>query len=191
MKLLMMYSNPHRGGLGDACYDAAKRGALEAQAELIEVQLNDMKISNCLVCNDRGRGWGICHSEHICKVKDDFRKLHGFIKEMDAMVVVTPVYWGGMAEPAKAFFDRLRRCEATNRGHNNIEKKPVLSVASAGGSGGGTLECLTYMQMLFNHMGADCYDFVGINQRTKAHKLNCIYESTREMMLWLKKEKSK
>jgi multimeric flavodoxin WrbA len=109
--------------------------------------------------------------------------LQSLIRQTDALAVITPVYWGGMAEPAKAFFDRLRRCEATNRGKNAIEKKPVLSVASAGGSGGGALECLTYMQMLFNHMGADCYDFISVTQRTKAHKIEAICASTKAMVL--------
>jgi hypothetical protein len=48
MKLLLFYSNPHRGGLGDACYDAAKRGAIDGNADITEIQLNDLEISNCM-----------------------------------------------------------------------------------------------------------------------------------------------
>ncbi|MDA8229605.1 MAG: NAD(P)H-dependent oxidoreductase [Desulfitobacterium hafniense] len=37
--------------------------------------------------------------------QDDFQNLHASMEDMDAFVIVTPVYWGDMSELAKAFSD--------------------------------------------------------------------------------------
>lgn len=63
-----------------------------------------------------------------------------------------------MTECFKAFFDRLRRCDAA---HNHVlaEKRCVL-VACAGGTGRGTLECLTQMERGLTHMGMRVYSLI-------------------------------
>jgi multimeric flavodoxin WrbA len=68
-------------------------------------------------------------------------------KEADGIVWISAVYWSDMTECFKAFFDRLRRCDAT-RNHFLAEKRCVL-IACAGGTGRGTLECMTQMERLY------------------------------------------
>ena len=49
-----------------------------------------------------------------------------------------------MSECAKALFDILRRYnQALTSNINNIQNKPFICVAAAGGSGNGTLSCLS------------------------------------------------
>jgi multimeric flavodoxin WrbA len=43
---------------------------------------------------------------------DDFAALHHRMLDADAYILVSPVYWGDLSETAKAFMDRVRRCEA-------------------------------------------------------------------------------
>ena len=68
---------------------------------------------------------GECRPEHECQVEDDFQALHGRMLQADAYVLVTPVYWGEMSESAKAFADRLRRCEATRGDESGLAGKPT------------------------------------------------------------------
>lgn len=60
----------------------------------------------------------------------------------------------------KAFFDRLRRCDATQN-HFLSEKRCVL-MACAGGTGRGTLECLQQLERGLTHMGMRVYDRISV-----------------------------
>jgi multimeric flavodoxin WrbA len=183
MKVMIITSSPNRDGLTEACGQAAKLGAEEAAGEAVMIRLNDLNISSCHAC---GNGWGTCRDGHECQVGDDFQKLHGLMREIDAYVVVTPVYWGEMSESAKAFFDRLRRCEAITKEKNSVEGKPVICVAAAGGSGNGTLTCLSSMERLVTHIKAERFDMIGITRKNRKYMLEAIKAAAREMVIYKK-----
>ena len=110
MNLIILQCSPNEDGLTAACASAAADGARQAGASVEEVKLNDSQVGMCQAC---GHGWGQCQSGHECQVPDGFQALHQRVLSADGLVLVTPVYWGEMSESAKAFTDRLRRCEAT------------------------------------------------------------------------------
>jgi len=96
-----------------------------------------------------------------------------------------------MSESAKAFTDRLRRCEAIKKQTTFFEEKPVISVAAAGGSGNGLTTCLTSMERLFTHLRAEKFDFIGVTQKNRRYKLNTIQEAVKEMVsVLIRKNKS-
>ena len=128
---------PKQTGLTAACAAAAVKGIRAGGGEAEEIRLNDLKIDKCHACGD---GWGTCLPEHRCKEEDDFQGLHLRQAQVDGYVLVTPVYWGELSESAKAFTDRLRRCEATReRGESWLFDKPVIAVVAAGGYGQSSL----------------------------------------------------
>lgn len=174
MKVTILTSSPNKDGLTAACAEQAKSGAILNGAEVSLICLNDLDIPSCSACNN---GWGSCRNEHICQVEDDFQKAHASLKEADALILITPVYWGEPSESAKNFLDRLRRCEAMNGDKNVIAGKPIICVAAAGGSGNGTMSCLEIMERFVNHLKAIKYDFISITQKTKGYKLNTIKEA--------------
>lgn len=179
MKVMVISASPNKDGLTEACCQEARLGVEESNGEAVMVRLNDLKISNCRVC---GNGWGTCRNGHECSgIRDDFQELHKLVGEMDAYVVVTPVYWGEMSESAKAFFDRFRRCEALME-NNKIEGKPVISVAAAGGSGNGTNTCLASMERLFSQVRATRFDMIGITRKNRKSMLEAIHKSAAEMV---------
>jgi len=110
--------------------------------------------------------------------------------EVDGYVIITPVYWGDMSESAKSFFDRLRRCESSFEPNkiNKIQNKPFMRVAAAGGTGGGTLSCLTNMERLFLHMNKLNYrnmtkfDYIGVTQRNRSSMLDAIQAGAQRMV---------
>ena len=179
MKVMIITGSPNKDGLTEACGQAARLGVEDGTGEAVMIRLNDLKIPNCHAC---GNGWGTCRNEHTCRIKDDFQELHKLMGEMDAYVVVTPVYWGEMSESAKAFFDRFRRCEALKE-KNKMEGKPVISIAAAGGSGNGTNTCLASMERLFSHVRAVKFDMMGITRKNKNHMLEAIRSSAGEMAM--------
>ena len=180
MRVMIITSSPNKDGLTEACAHAARQGVEDGKGTAVMVRLNDLDISKCHAC---GNGWGTCLKEHTCQEEDDFQKLHKSVGEADAFVIVTPVYWGDMSESAKAFFDRLRRCEATLKDTNNFQGKPVICVAAAGGSGNGTLSCLSSMERLLLHVRAERFDMIGITRRSRKYKLEAVRAAAEEMVV--------
>jgi hypothetical protein len=86
-----------------------------------------------------------------------------------------------MSESAKAFTDRLRRCEATRGDESGLSGKPVLSVAAAGGSGGGMITCLASMERWMQHVRARTWDLIPVNRWSREYKLEAIREASAAM----------
>lgn len=179
MNILIITSSPNKNGLTASCGNAARIGAEEAGARVQLVNLNELNVGHCSAC---GNGWGPCLDQHQCQVVDDFQNLHNSIKDIDALVFITPVYWGEMSESAKAFFDRLRRNEAWKKESAFLQNKPVIAVAAAGGSGNGAISCLTSMERLLMHLKSERFDFISITQKSRNYKLEAIKAATKEMV---------
>ena len=187
MKIFVLSSSPNKHGLTAACASMAAQGIRAAGGTVKEVRLNDLKIDKCHACND---GWGTCLAEHRCQEDDDFQPLHAHLAQADGYVLVTPVYWGEMSESAKAFTDRLRRCEATReQGESIFFKKPIIAVAAAGGSGGGMITCLLSMERWIQHVQARLFDLIPVNRWTREYKCAAIRAAGQAMVREIQSDK--
>ncbi|MBN1286488.1 MAG: flavodoxin family protein [Anaerolineae bacterium] len=178
MDVLVISSSPNKDGLTAACAAAAVEGVQQAGGRAEEIRLNDLQIGACEACNN---GWGTCQTDHECQVIDDFQPLHERVRHADAYVLVTPVYWGDLSESAKAFTDRLRRCEATLREDSRLAGKPVIAVAAAGGGGGGMITCLLNMERWIDHVRARRFDLLPVNRWSREYKLVAIRAAAEAM----------
>ena len=175
MKYLILSGNPKTDGLCNAIMQQVERGAKDGGAQ---VQIATVaELDRCRVC---GNGWGSCRDQHRCAFgKDGFDAMQTLIKEADQICLITPVYWGEMAEGLKSFLDRFRRCEYGQAGA--LSGKQVLLVASPGGSGNGMLTCLEQMDRFCRHTGAVIFDYVGINRWNNDYKSTAAYAAARAM----------
>jgi len=180
MNVLVISSSPNKGGLTAACAAAAVEGVRLGEGQAEEVRLNDLDVGMCQAC---GNGWGTCLSGHECQTEDDFQALHARVLHADACILVTPVYWGEMSESAKAFADRLRRCEATRGDSSGLSGKPVIAVAAAGGSGNGMITCLLSMERWIDHVRARKFDLIPVNRWSREYKLAAIRAAAQAMVL--------
>ena len=180
MKVLVVTSSPNNDGLTAACGEAARQGVVDGKSPARAISLNEFNILRCAEC---GRGWGTCQTAHRCQLEDDFAKIQDMFEAADGFVFVTPVYFGEPSETFKAFFDRLRRCEATKKsGENSILMgKPVICIAAAGGSGHGAVQCLGAMERLVQRLSAVPFDFIPITQRTREYQIETIHDSLAAM----------
>jgi len=179
LRVLVVSASPNTGGLTAACATAASEGIVGAGGVADEIRLNDLRVGMCQACTG---GWGTCRSEHECQVEDDFQALHARVLQADALVLVTPVYWGEMSESTKAFTDRLRRCEASRGDQSGLAGKPVISVAAAGGSGNGMITCLLSMERWMDHLRARKFDLIPVNRWSREYKLATIREAAQAMV---------
>jgi multimeric flavodoxin WrbA len=179
MKVIVISSSPNKDGLTAACAAAAVEGVLQAGGHAEEVRLNDLQVGMCAACDN---GWGPCREDHECQTEDDFQALHARLRQADAYVLVTPVYWGEMSESAKSFTDRLRRCEGPRGDESSLFDKPVIAVAAAGGSGNGTITCLLSMERWIQHVRGRVFDLVPVKRWSREYKLATIREAARAMV---------
>lgn len=178
MDVLVVSASPNTDGLTATCAAAAEDGVLQGGGTVEQIRLNDLAIGKCEACDS---GWGSCRSQHRCQMEDDFQRVHARVAGADALVLVTPVYFGQMSESAKALTDRLRRCEATREGDGQLDGKPLILVAAAGGSGGGTVTCLLVMGSWARHVRARVLDLIPVTQWNRSYKLETIREAARAM----------
>lgn len=186
MNIIVISSSPNKHGLTAACVRAAVRGIRSAGVIPQEMRLNDLGIGMCQACND---GWGTCLSEQRCQVEDGFQALHARLRDVDGLIFVTPVYWGDLSESAKAFTDRLRRCEANReRGQSILFEKPVIAVAAAGGNGNGMITCLLSLERWTQHLQARTFDLIPVNQWSRKYKLAAIRAAGNALATELRKK---
>lgn len=160
MNILIISGNPKQDGLCHSITEAAKSGALEAGAKVTEIPLCDMHLIRCQVCDD---GWGTCYAENKCAFgSDGFTQIQDSLRNADALILATPVYWGETSEALKSFLDRLRRCEFGQTGA--LSGKQAILIASAGGTGNGILTCLEQMEQFCRHTSTLVFDRFGINR---------------------------
>ena len=171
-KVVVLWSSPNADGLTASAKDRFISGLEEAGAEVQEIWLNKKQIEHCRAC---GNGWGTCNKTGACVIKDDFAEIYEALKEADGIAWISAVYWSDMTECFKAFFDRLRRCDAAHN-HFLAEKRCVLA-ACAGGTGRGTLECLTQLERGLTHMGMRVYDRISVVRYNREYILPALAEA--------------
>ena len=171
-KVAVIWSSPNTDGLTAAAKSQFIRGLEDADVQVEEIHLNKKQLEHCRAC---GNGWGTCRNEGRCVIQDDFAEIYKILQEVDGIVFVSAVYWSDMTECFKAFFDRLRRCDAIHN-HFLSEKRCVL-VACAGGTGRGTLECLTQLERGMTHMGMRVYDRIPVVRYNKDYILPALFEA--------------
>ena len=171
-KVAVIWSSPNVDGLTASCKDQFIKGLAEAGAQVEEIHLNKKKIEHCRAC---GNGWGTCNKNGSCVLQDDFVEIYRALAEADGIVWISAVYWSDVTECFKAFFDRLRRCDAT-KNHFLAEKRCIL-MACAGGTGRGTIECLTQLERGITHMGMRVYDRISVVRYNKDYVLPMLLEA--------------
>lgn len=168
----VIWSSPNTDGLTASAKNQFIRGLEEAGANVREIHLNKKKIEHCRAC---GNGWGTCNKLGSCVIRDDFAEIYETLKEADGIVWISAVYWSEITECFKAFFDRLRRCDAVHN-HFLAEKRCIL-MACAGGTGRGTLECMTQLERGLTHMGMRVYDRIPVVRYNKDYVLPALVEA--------------
>ena len=171
-KVVVIWSSPNTDGLTASAKDQIVRGLQEAGVQIEEIHLNRRHLEHCRAC---GNGWGTCNKTGSCVIQDDFAGIYRALTEADGIVWISAVSWSDMTECFKAFFDRLRRCDAACS--RFLAEKRVVLVACAGGTGRGTLECLTQLERGMTHMGMRVYDRIPVVRYNREYMLPALYEA--------------
>jgi len=195
MKILIISGTPKKDGITFSFVKAAEEASLNAGAGAEVIRLSGMNLAKCKMCED---GWGICFKEHICKFgdSDGFNELQNKVRDADAYIYITPVYWGEISEEMKIYFDKLRRCQATKQWDDKDEEgsalagKPSIMVAVAGGGGGGIVTTFADIERAVSQMGGDSwpretagvFDYIAVNRWNQDYKRDAFASAIKAMV---------
>ncbi len=100
-KILVFMGSPRKNGNSAILAREAIAGAKEGGARVESFYLHGMKIGPCSACDACRR-----KKQKGCILKDDMAPLYSKIRQADAIVIATPIYWFTVSAQTKLFMDR-------------------------------------------------------------------------------------
>ncbi len=101
MFVLGINGSPRIGGNTDILLNKALGGARLEGAETEKIILNKLKISPCQECeNTRDDG--------VCIIEDDMQIIYKKVKEADAIILASPIFFGSLTAQMKMMIDRFQ-----------------------------------------------------------------------------------
>jgi multimeric flavodoxin WrbA len=108
-KILVISGSPRKDGNSKALAKAFIDGALQSGHDIIEYDIADHNIQGCVVCNS-------CFSKNrACTFDDVYSKFADLVKDVDALVISTPLYWFSYPAQLKALIDKFYSFEVGQR----------------------------------------------------------------------------
>lgn len=121
-KIVVLVGSPRKNGNTSMLVDSFVQGARQYhEVEIISV--SDVKVNPCLGCNACFVG-----EKHSCVQQDDMEKIYDTLKNVDVLVIASPVYFYGISSQLKAVIDRLHN---PIRDTFKIKKLALLAVGAA------------------------------------------------------------
>lgn len=150
-KIMIVLGSPRKNGNSAKLAELVAKGAKEGGAKVETFYLNGMDIKPCQACMK-------CQKENAkgCAIRDDMSGLYPKLREADAVVIASPVYWFNLSAQTKTFIDRWF---AVGVEENNIFKGKrvalLLSYGDADPFGSGAVNALRSFQDMCRYLGAE------------------------------------
>jgi len=155
LKILIVKGSPREHGNSAALADQVASGARAAGAQVESVYLHGLDIQPCDGCD-------FCQgaAEMGCAIDDDMQRLYPQVREADAIVYASPVYWFTISAQLKLFMDR---CYALGGGSDYaashaLAGKRIGIVLAYGGDDpfdSGAINAIRMFQDIFGYIPAE------------------------------------
>lgn len=101
MKVLGINGSPRIGGNTDILLDKVLEGARQKGAATEKIILNKIKFSPCQECEN-------LNDDGTCIVQDDMQDVYKKIKDIDALILASPIFFGSLSAQTKMMIDRFQ-----------------------------------------------------------------------------------
>lgn len=101
MKIIGILGSPRKNGNSAILLDEALKGAASSGASTEVIYLNDLTIAPCQHCD-------YCLKEGTCRQKDDMQMIYSKFDNTDAIILASPIHFGGLTAQAKLMIDRFQ-----------------------------------------------------------------------------------
>ena len=149
-KVLVVMGSPRRKGNSATLAENVITGAKSAGATVDSYYLHGMDIKPCDAC-------GTCreNSSKECIIDDDMQELYLKLRETDALVIASPIYYFTVSAQTKLFIDRWYalgkgKASALNRKQIGI----ILTYEDSDPFTSGAVNALRTFQDAFDYLGA-------------------------------------
>lgn len=103
MKVLGILGSPRRSGNSEGLLDKALEGAKSKGADVEKIVLNELKFVGCQECAG-------CDETGVCTIEDEMQTIYKKIKQAEAVILASPIFFGSLPAQVKAMIDRYQ-CE--------------------------------------------------------------------------------
>jgi multimeric flavodoxin WrbA len=157
-RVLIVKGSPRKNGNSAVLADQVAAGAREAGAQVESIYLHGMDISPCDACE-------ACEAsaDAECIIDDDMQLLYPKIREADAVVYASPIYWFTISAQLKLFMDRcyaLGGDEVEDHGLAGKRIGVVLTYGDDDPFGSGAINAIHTFQDTFRYIPAEIVGFV-------------------------------
>lgn len=101
MKVLGISGSPRAGGNTDIILGRALEGATSSGAETESVFVRELNISFCRECRS-------CSKTGECVINDDIKRIFLIFKDIDHLILASPIFFYGLPAQLKALIDRAQ-----------------------------------------------------------------------------------
>ncbi len=172
MKILVILGSRNPEGQTAKAVEALLEGSAGQGGQGEKIFLTELELERCRQCEDNG--WGSCRAEARCVIEDDFAMLVEKIRDAEAVVFATPVYFSDLSESMRSFLDRLRRICVHGASKDRIGGKAVVGICVAGGGGGGAPTCALNLEKVLMGCGFDVVDMIPARRQNLSMKLDVL-----------------
>jgi len=153
--ILILKGSPREKSNSSALADQVALGAREEGAQVDVFTLNDMKILPCDACD-------MCQEiDEDCVFDDDMQILYPKLRQADAIVIASPIYWFTISAQTKLCIDRWYALESPNG--NALKGKQFGILLTYGDSDpytSGAINAIRTFQDMTHYLGADIVGIV-------------------------------
>jgi multimeric flavodoxin WrbA len=136
MRVLGISGSPRAGGNTEGMIEEALKIVRDRGFETDHIYLSENEIKPCTAC-------GRCSTAEECPIGDDMQDAYAKLREADAIIVASPVYFGSPTAQIKALFDRS---VLLRRNNFRLAGKPGAAMAVGGSRNGGQEKTVQVIQ---------------------------------------------
>ena len=155
-KILIALGSPRKKGNSTVLAHRVADGARNAGADVERLYLYEMDIKPCTACE-------VCRDEIStpCNINDDMEKLDPKLRQADALVIASPIYWFTVSAQTKLFIDRFYAL-GNSQGYALEGKRIgiILTYGDTDAFSSGAVNALRTFQDTFAYLGAHIVDMV-------------------------------
>ncbi len=151
-RILILMGSPRKEGNSATLAKQVAAGAETTGAQVESFYLHGMNIQACTACD-------MCREEAAeeCVLDDDMQSLYPKLREADAVVIASPVYWFTVSAQTKLFMDRWYAFGGSQEYAAFAGKRIgiVLTYGDADPFASGAVNALRTFQDAFAYVGAE------------------------------------
>jgi multimeric flavodoxin WrbA len=153
-RILILKGSPRKRGNSATLADRVAAGATSAGAAVESFDLHDMEIHPCDGCD-------FCQGTGECVIADDMQVLYPKLREVDGIVIASPIYWFTVNAQVKALLDRWYALEGADE-HALAGKRFgfVLTYGDSDPYTSGAVNAIRMFQDICRYEGAEIAGFV-------------------------------